>query len=539
MYNEAFVGAIMELLQAIDIITVADKLQPSLTLKPDFIQIVDHLGLTLKELTANESFRLQQTGLFEFLFPHLQALFKLCVHFDERGDVARHESCCAVLVSLIACYRNQTHAPNFQESVIEPSFIAFLFSIIARYPHIKEFLYNILRILSKISTSEAFCDFVCDSQETLRQLIDVMASFKDNNFVVMRTSYILANLTAYREDVASYVYFNDRGAILACFEHYISKTKDEDDYYESMIKSFAEFDFLNQDDKKVLNKVIRLMANMFTVEEPAVHFIKERFGQYKQLLKKLKYFMTEKELANNSELLISVLNCISNILYFDKPNMTQNDFELASLKQELTSAVAYITLQPKDEEILTEGLRVISNLSRSKNGAKNLLKLKFHEAVQILLKHRSRDVVFYSIGILINLTVDKEFKESKTCTEIFFALIELLEDCTIDDIEILGCAFKALVNIITDNLKNNSETMTQMFARLDKILNGFGEECDIILTSNEISPEEAVEIQSLRSVINAVINVCPEEEYECTYKACLRKFRSKDQLEHHIQKRHR
>jgi hypothetical protein len=529
----------MELLQAVDIISLAEKLDPSLTLKPEFLQIIDLLALTLKELTANETFKLQQTGLFEFLFPHLQAAFKLCVHFDERRDMGRHETCCAVLVSFIACYRNQTHASNFQESAIEPVFITFFFSIIVRYPHIKEFLYNILRILSKISTSEVFCNYVCDTKLILNQLIDLMASFKENNFVVMRASYILANLTAYREDVASYVYFNDRGAILACFEHFISKTKDEDDYFESMIKSFAEFDFLNQDDKKVLNKIIRLMANMFTVEEPAIHFIKERFPQYKQLLKKLKYFMTEKELANNSELLISVLNCISNILYFDKPNMTQNDFELASLKQELTSAVAYITLQPKDEEILTEGLRVISNLSRSKNGVKNLLKLKFHEAVQILLKHRSRDVVFYSIGILINLTVDRDFKESSTCVEIFGALVELLEDCTIDDIEILGCAFKALVNIISDNLKNNSDLKTDLFGRLDKILIGFGEECDIILTSNEISPEEASEIQSLRSVINAVINVCPEEEYECTYKACLRKFRSRDQLEHHIQKRHR
>lgn len=121
----------------------------------------------------------------------------------------------------------------------------------------------------------------------------------------------------------------------------------------------------------------------------------------------------------------------------------------------------------------------------------------------------------------------------------FISLIELLEECTIDDIEILGCAFKALVNIINDNLKNNDDVMTDMFMRLDKMLNLFGEECDIILTSSEISPEEAAEIQSLRAVINAVINVCPEEEYECTYKSCLRKFKSKDQLDNHIQKRHR
>ena len=95
-----------------------------------------------------------------------------------------------------------------------------------------------------------------------------------------------------------------------------------------MIKSFAEFDFLNQDDKKVLNKIIRLLANIFTVEEPAINFINERFSQYKQLLKKLRFFMTESEVTNNSELLISVLNCISNILFYDKPNITQNDFEL-------------------------------------------------------------------------------------------------------------------------------------------------------------------------------------------------------------------
>lgn len=379
----------------------------SLTIKIEYLQMVDQVALTFKELTANDKYKMQQTGLFELLLPHLKSVYSLCVLFDERRDMSRHEACCTTTVSLIACFRNLTHSTTFQESLVEPKFIDFLFQTAYRYPQIKELLFNVLRILSKISTADLFCRHVGGSHRLLDQLIDLMQAFRENNFVIMRAAYILANLTAYQEDVAAYVYFKDKGSILACFEHFMSKSNDEDDYYESMIKSFAEFDFLNQDDKKVLNKVIRLMANMFTVEEPAVHFIKERFAQYKQLLKKLKYFMTEKELVNNSELLISVLNCISNILYFDKPNMTQNDFELSSLKQELTSAVAYITLQPKDEEILTEGLRVMSNLSRSKNGVKCLLKLKFHDAVLVLLKHRSRDVVFYSIGILINLTVDK------------------------------------------------------------------------------------------------------------------------------------
>lgn len=81
--------------------------------------------------------------------------------------------------------------------------------------------------------------------------------------------------------------------------------------------------------------------------------------------------------------------------------------------------------------------------------------------------------------------------------------------------------------------------MSLMFEKLDKILSHFGEECDIILSSNEITEEDANEIKSLRSVINSVINICPEAEFECTFKSCFRKFKSKEQLESHISKKHK
>lgn len=81
--------------------------------------------------------------------------------------------------------------------------------------------------------------------------------------------------------------------------------------------------------------------------------------------------------------------------------------------------------------------------------------------------------------------------------------------------------------------------MGELFARLDRLLNLFGEECDIILSSNEINEEDASEIRSLRTIINTVINICPEAEFECTFKSCLRRFKSKEQLEAHILKRHK
>ena len=76
--------------------------------------------------------------------------------------------------------------------------------------------------------------------------------------------------------------------------------------------------------------------------------------------------MTEQEVSNNAELLQSVLSCLSNLLYYDKPGILHNDFELNSLKHDILSAVGFIILQPNIDDILIEGLRVISNLSRSK-----------------------------------------------------------------------------------------------------------------------------------------------------------------------------
>ena len=406
-FSEALATSIFELSRVSQPQVSCQALKSGQTIKVEYLHIQELVSHTLKDLTSHESYVNGCRSMFETIQTRLEQAYGFCILFDDRRDVQRHEVCCQWTVNFVSSLRNITHAPSHQDCIVRPESIDFQFEMIKRLPLVKELLYNSLRILSKLSSTESFCNHLCSHQQQLRKLMDVMQQYKENNFVVMRVTYILANLTAFRDDMAIFVYFNDQGLIFGAFEYFISKTKNEDDYYESMIKSFAEFDFLNQNDKKVLNKIIRLMANIFTVEEPAVNFINERFGQYKQLLKKLKYFMTESEVGNNSELLVSVLNCISNILFYDKPNLTQNDFELTNLKQDLTSAVAYIMLQPKDDEILTEGLRVISNLSRSKAGIKNLLKLKFNEAIQVLLRHRSRDVIFYSIGILVNLSIDK------------------------------------------------------------------------------------------------------------------------------------
>lgn len=73
-------------------------------------------------------------------------------------------------------------------------------------------------------------------------------------------------------------------------------------------------------------------------------------------------------------------------------------------------------------------------------------------------------------------------------------LVELLEECTIDDIDIISCSLKALTNLIYENIKNSSEGVLRQFNSLDIMLDRFGEECDLILTSDEINEQEEAEI---------------------------------------------
>ena len=116
--------------------------------------------------------------------------------------------------------------------------------------------------------------------------------------------------------------------------------------------------------------------------------------------------------------------------------------------------------------------------------------------------------------------------------------MKLLEDCTIDDIDIISCCLKALTNLIFKNIKNDSEATQKTFSLLDQLLDKFGSECDLILTSNEINENEEREISELRNIINTIINVIPDQEFVCSNLLCKRKFKSYAALQDHKSRRH-
>ena len=47
-----------------------------------------------------------------------------------------------------------------------------------------------------------------------------------------------------------------------------------------------------------------------------------------------------------------------------------------------------------------------------------------------------------------------------------------------------------------------------------------------------------VEIRGLRDMVNALINDLPEPMFDCPDKVCGRKFKNKDELANHLERRH-
>ena len=65
---------------------------------------------------------------------------------------------------------------------------------------------------------------------------------------------------------------------------------------------------------------------------------------------------------------------------------------------------------------------------------------------------------------------------------------------------------------------------------------GIGEELDSIM--DVASESDMVEISAYRQLINDLVNNLPEAMHECPQEGCKRKFKTKDEMQKHFDRRH-
>jgi len=91
---------------------------------------------------------------------------------------------------------------------------------------------------------------------------------------------------------------------------------------------------------------------------------------------------------------------------------------------------------------------VISNLSRHASLSEVFrADDSFLEALTIVLDHTLKDLVYYTAGIIINLTLHESTRKQLIRKPVVLKLVEVLKDSNIEDLDISKVSAKALLNL--------------------------------------------------------------------------------------------
>ena len=103
----------------------------------------------------------------------------------------------------------------------------------------------------------------------------------------------------------------------------------------------------------------------------------------------------------------------------------------------------------QNEEIQIETVRVLSNLSRHRQLSETEFSNEegFLCMLVIVLDHTIRDLVFYSVGIIINMSMHADARPALLKLPVVDKLIDVLKDANLEDMDLARVAAKAIHNL--------------------------------------------------------------------------------------------
>lgn len=127
---------------------------------------------------------------------------------------------------------------------------------------------------------------------------------------------------------------------------------------------------------------------------------------------------------------------------------------------------------------------MLSNLSRHKelSAAEFTKEESFLSMLVIVLDHTLRDLVFYSVGIIINMSLHEEVRPALLKLPVVDKLIDVLKDANLEDMDLAKVAAKAIHNL-QGVVNTNEFWCEEAVSKLDDFTKTFGEELDEIMVS--------------------------------------------------------
>ena len=352
--------------------------------------------------------------------------------------------------------------------------------------------------------------------------------------MLIRIAFVLGNLTTLYHETMMQVGETGLHTLFDCLKVYWEKDKANLGTTVNPPGKKVAGQASNNTTEDALTKLIRVLANVLTAKEIKISIETKEF--FAEAIDSLKRKSTE----TSEEYVLNLISCMTNFLYYDIPesgssNIPSGLFETKEERKNVAEVLGGYVFASENEEIQIEAMRALSNLTRHKEIVEFVKDNKLlSEGIPLILDHTLRDLVFYNIGVVINLTQEESAK--RMLQPEVGRLVEVLKDSNIEDLDLSKVACKALLNLAVDARVGNDGWKNEDIVKLDQVLSNIGEELDSILDmANE---EELQELMGLRNLVNELVNSLPDASFSCPVEGCGRKFEKKAKLEEHMTRRH-
>ncbi|XP_035677408.1 armadillo repeat-containing protein 2-like [Branchiostoma floridae] len=346
-----------------------------------------------------------------------------------------------LLVQVTAVLRNMADSSGNRDKFLTQGVVRELLSVIGCYYGDSDLMLNCSRIHSKLTLSTDCCVVMSQDKTCFKNYLRLLQKYQKKEDLVVRVLFILGNLSAKSED-ARLALFHQHG----CMETLLGVLRT---FLDLDIKAASEDGKVVDGEGKtgpsktedVMIKLIRVIANM------SIHpDVGAAIAENNKLVDLLLQILGNKSIARCEELVLNVVATINNLSYYPSKNSAIEQKQVQIAERMLSMLMA------DNMEGIVEASRVYGNLTRSAEVRDYLGRKKVDAIMVTLLDSGSREVVFTSCGVLINLMVDEKRRPTLKEEGGVKKLVDVLRDFGRTDWE--------LASMVCQTLWNYSEKIT-------------------------------------------------------------------------------
>ncbi|EDO32819.1 predicted protein, partial [Nematostella vectensis] len=377
----------------------------------------------------------------------------------------------SMLVQVTGVVRNLADVNGAREMYIDHNFVQLLTQIMEPFSQDEDLVYNISRILSKLTLYHECCVQLCSCSTCYKALLKVLRDHqkKQASLIVVRVCFILGNLTSKSDEARSQL-FNTKGCLstlLSILVAYFS--------LDAKVSNKDKSESRSENIEDVLVKVIRVIANL------SIHYeVGQAIADSQQCISVLLDILNVKQVEDSEELVLNTVATLNNLSFYNNGTSL-----ITQRKLQITQSLMSMLL-PENMDAMVEACRVFGNLSRDRDVRMLLAENKVDEILIALLDAGERETVFTACGVLINLMTDGVTRPKLKEEGGIKKLIDVLGDFGKNDWQLSAMVCQTLWNysgeITTSSATFGEEETLELIDILSEYLDEelvFGETCNL------------------------------------------------------------